>query len=128
MAAMAVFMVVLFVFAQKLVDVSYSWIDLVVIIPMMIFEPFLIAFIARVYDAIGDFFAGIHDFFYERFHHDQMNIFRISICFGTSCRQTARKGTIKIYLFLDFDGVINVFYQQGTPEYEEMMQQSVGQL
>lgn len=25
----------------------------------------------------------------------------------------------KIYLFLDFDGVINVFYLEGTPEYEE---------
>ena len=35
-----------------------------------------------------------------------------------------KKGRNKIYLFLDFDGVINVFYQPGTPAYEKKLQES----
>ena len=68
-AAMGICMVISFVFAQHLVSVSYEWIDLVVIIPMMALEPFLIALIARIYDGISSFFQSIHDFFAERFHH-----------------------------------------------------------
>ena len=34
-------------------------------------------------------------------------------------------GKKKIYLFLDFDGVINVFYQEGTPEYEKKVKESL---
>ncbi len=30
-------------------------------------------------------------------------------------------GKKKIYMFLDFDGVINIFYKEGTPEYEALM-------
>lgn len=37
-----------------------------------------------------------------------------------------KMGHRKIYLFLDFDGVINVFYPEGTPEYEAMMQPDSG--
>lgn len=36
-----------------------------------------------------------------------------------------RKGTQKIDLFLDFDGVINVFYREGTPEYEKKYKEAV---
>ena len=32
----------------------------------------------------------------------------------------ANRRNEKYYLFLDFDGVINVFYLEGTPEYEEV--------
>lgn len=35
-----------------------------------------------------------------------------------------KKRKKKIYLFLDFDGVINVFYQEGTPEYEKKVKES----
>jgi hypothetical protein len=35
-----------------------------------------------------------------------------------------KKGIHKIYLFLDFDGVINVFYQEGTPEYQKKLEES----
>ncbi len=35
--------------------------------------------------------------------------------------ENRQKGIHKYYLFLDFDGVINVFYLPGTPEYEEMV-------
>lgn len=34
-----------------------------------------------------------------------------------------RAGGRKIYGFLDFDGVINVFHQPGSPEYERLLQQ-----
>jgi len=69
-AAMAGCMLVFFVFAEQLVNVSYEWIDLVVILPMMVFEPFLISLLARIYDGIANFFGRIHDFFTERFHHE----------------------------------------------------------
>lgn len=69
-AAMGICMILVFVFAHQLVNVAYAWIDLVVIIPMMALEPFLIALIARIYDAIDDFFVSVGDFFYSRFHHE----------------------------------------------------------
>ena len=34
-------------------------------------------------------------------------------------RQNKNKDGSVIYMFLDFDGVINIFLQEGTPEYEE---------
>lgn len=67
--AMGICMLLVFVFAHTLVNVAYEWIDLVAIIPMLVMEPFLIAFIARIYDAIVEFFGRIGDFFYSRFHH-----------------------------------------------------------
>lgn len=36
-----------------------------------------------------------------------------------------KTGEEKIYLFLDFDGVINVFYQEGTPEYKQKVKESL---
>jgi hypothetical protein len=36
-----------------------------------------------------------------------------------------KKGIHKIYLFLDFDGVINVFYKEGTKEYEKKIKESL---
>lgn len=38
--------------------------------------------------------------------------------------QNRKKEEKIIYLFLDFDGVINRFYLEGTPEYEEMLKKS----
>jgi hypothetical protein len=35
-----------------------------------------------------------------------------------------KKGLHKIYLFLDFDGVINVFYQEGTEAYKKKIKES----
>lgn len=37
--------------------------------------------------------------------------------------ENRRAGRKRIYGFLDFDGVINVFHQPGTPEYERLLQQ-----
>jgi cation-transporting ATPase E len=68
--AMGVCMMILFLFAQRLINVSYEWIDLTVIIPMMVLEPFLISLLARILDAIADFFGRIYDFFHGKFHHD----------------------------------------------------------
>jgi cation-transporting ATPase E len=68
--AMGICMLVFFVFFEHLVNVSYEWIDLTVIIPFMALEPFLISLIARIYDAIANFFGMIHDFFREKFHHE----------------------------------------------------------
>lgn len=39
-------------------------------------------------------------------------------------RTNFKSGYRKIYLFLDFDGVINVFYMPGTPEYEKKLEES----
>lgn len=40
-------------------------------------------------------------------------------------RKNRKKGSQKYYMFLDFDGVINVFIMEGTPEYEEAIQRDI---
>ena len=37
-------------------------------------------------------------------------------------RENREKGIRKYAMFLDFDGVIHVFYVQGTPQYERAVQ------
>ena len=54
--AMALAMIVAFVFFQSIITIHYEWIDLLFIVPMIIVEPFLIASISKAYTTIEQLF------------------------------------------------------------------------